>query len=978
MSQLENLQELIKAVLDPSNIDQTTEQLTAITNDPTSAALFFQLYNLTADPRIRHGSIIFAYQVVNKFWKRYDAESQQDIKNFIMQALSNDVFPGDVESVSQLVEVVYNEGEGKWPELIQFLLENAYAKPIIASACFTKISHSLHSGFFELACEQLPQLINNYINHEDITVKIGGLALFCFFLAQIDADEEDTADTPDLITDSPEIYQIIANLEQNSLTLSDTHFSQLWSLIGDIAGSQKCKQNFLTELITIGYNFAENSEIKAERRNIILTAISNGIAVLSQAELGSILTVAIDIAACSIVEDESLPVDQLALFETILNSQSHSETYPLLIQQVMAALQSESVQHQAAAMLVLRVILTTTPEFALKDSQPIMEVINAALEKEDEPILQHAACFVLEVFNETFSSMNVYIPNLLQKLLPLLVSESSEVKSVAYKAALVLCERLDCKVPGLFEQAVELYGHVTEDDITGYFSLVAYAIDVAPEFPDEDTVKVLNLLREVVSSENANTIAPATLMATALIKKDGEILNDVLEIINPVLKACLGFESSDVVCLTMSFILSVVRTFQGEEMECVLPHLEFVVNVLKNEQCDHRMRSTALDLLCNVFHYSQSEEVTNLVAPHVLEALHVFLKGEVTDFAIPAVEGIRVLARDFDEATRLDFYDNLIQSVESDVTTTFVPKALYAAAKLLMKSNENKEHYITTGTELLKNIISGNIDLLGGLPLIETDTTMNLFPSVCQLITALVRSSAPISDDVTAFLLEWMKRDSEIDKCKAIGALSDIVQSSEISPELQSQIVNVVAAEIDDAEDPAMQENIVHIFNIFVIQNQEFVTPVIGVIEKLRQWWTVAEQNRSGYGDLLLNLSGLFIILAILNPEFPDDILISVLSVFPHEDEEVTAALCQNIGSLLGSRQSLSPQLLRAIALGFGRLFAYDNKHLSRMGIEGELFDEVRGMFKHVLSLDPQAVQIIRQNCSSTKTKLNRINKIMQ
>ena len=128
----------------------------------------------------------------------------------------------------------------------------------------------------------------------------------------------------------------------------------------------------------------------------------------------------------------------------ILNSKSHSETYPILGWQLMEALQSDSVEHQAAAMLVLRVVLITTPEFALKDAETIMEAIT--LEDEENLILQHAACYVLEVFGETFSSMNVYIIKILSKLISLFFCESNEVRGIAYTAALTLYDRIDCKL----------------------------------------------------------------------------------------------------------------------------------------------------------------------------------------------------------------------------------------------------------------------------------------------------------------------------------------------------------------------------------------------------------------------------------------------------------------------------------------------------------------------------------------------------
>jgi hypothetical protein len=413
-------------------------------------------------------------------------------------------------------------------------------------------------------------------------------------------------------------------------------------------------------------------------------------------------------------------------------------------------------------------------------------------------------------------------------------------------------------------------------------------------------------------------------------------------------------------------------------MELIVPFIPQAIEFAKNPETEHRIREASLELLCSIFHYSSNDEVKGPIIPEVLAIFEKSLKAE-DDFAIPTINGVRRVARDLDEEHRLAFFDSLVEAVKEDFNTTYVTKALYAAAKLFkyMTVDENMAHCVEVGSALLKSIFDGEINLLGSVKLIETDTTIDLFPSVCQLISVLVTEQTPIIELIIQFLFEYIKRDSEIDKCKAIGALSDVVANAEIDDATTQQIIQAVTEEMEGASDPAMQENIVHIFNVCITTNTEYVGLVSETMETLKQWWSTAVENRSGYNDLLMNLSGLFLLLGILIPTFPEDLLIAVFNEMPFEGEEVTQGLFMNTVSLLDFKE-VSPAVLRAIALALGRLFAYDQKHLERMGIIDEYHEAIFTAFKGVLGKDPAAVQAILEECSSSASRANRIKGLLE
>ena len=976
----ENIKNIIQKTLDASTVEGAYEEMEEIISNPETTEIFFRLYHATTDPRIRHQSIVYCYKVIDKNWSSYSEENQNQIKSLVFDIIQNQVFPQDVECASQLVEKVYNEGSGKWPELLGFLFAVAEERKVLVSSIFVKISQSLHSGFFEECFEQLNALVNAYLHDENQIVKVAGVALLAGLISQIEDDnEEDGEPSSEVVTDAPETYSILNDMEAQSLSYEQANFSKFWFYLGNIAASGKCRPEVLSTLMQTGFGIAGNEEVAASKRFSVLNAVANGINVLSAEEIGQILTVAINIGASTIAEDEVLPTDQLSLYETILNSQSHSETYPILGEQLMEALQSESVEHQAAAMLVLRVVLITTPEFALKDAETIMSAITQALENEENPILQHAACYVLEVFGETFSSMNVYIIQILSKLIPLLVCESDEVRVTAYTAALTLCDRIDCKVPDLFGQAVEIYSEVQPDDCTNYYSLLAYSIDLSQTFADENMEKVFGLLKEILQSDNTVAIAASTLIATAIIKKDNDQLAPIMELYAEVIPACMEYENVDTITFAIRFLLAIADEFKCEQMEPIVPFIPQVIEFAKNQQTAHRIREASLELLCSIFHYAASnEEIAGPIFPVLIEIFEKSLNSE-DDFAIPSINGIRRVARDLDEEHRLAFFNKLVENIKEDFNTSYVTKALYTVAKLLknMTEEENMAHSVEVAGELLKMILEGEINLLGSVKLLEADTTIDLFPSVCQLISVLVSQQSPMTEVIIPFLFEYIKRDSEIDKCKAIGALSDVVANAEIDESTTQQIISMVAEEMAEATDPSMQENIVHIFNICITTNTEYVGPISETMETLRQWWETAIENRSGYNDLLMNLSGLFLLLGILVPAFPEDLLIAVFNEMPYEDEDVTQGLYMNTVSLVGYKD-VSPPVLRAIALAFGRLFAYDQKHLERMGIVEESYDATLLTFKEVLGKDPEALPAILEECSSSATRANRIKALLE
>ena len=233
-------------------------------------------------------------------------------------------------------------------------------------------------------------------------------------------------------------------------------------------------------------------------------------------------------------------------------------------------------------------------------------------------------------------------------------------------------------------------------------------------------------------------------------------------------------------------------------------------------------------------------------------------------------------------------------------------------------------------------------------------------------------------------MIQWLDKNSEIDRRNALSGLSDAVEAQIISNENLTIIFQKLHEMLTNGEegsltisDPALQNNIVHMCVLFVFTNPASASNVIQFMPQFQKMWEEGINNPSGHLELMNTIGALFLSLAVILPDFPENILIPVFQRLPIEKDNKMMQMYGNLGRYLETHFPDVP-LCHAILHSLIRLFGMDEGQLLDMEIPEELFEYMKDAFKALRTKVPSIMNEIGQEFEEGSRKYQRALGIIQ
>ena len=961
MSDLMELAQAIRSTipgfLDASTVEAAHQRMAELIQTPLSVLALIHLSKSEVLEMAKNGTLTFLYKSLTMNWPKMDPELRGHVESELIELCECPFASQHLPLVADCMEYVYVSDENGWKALVDYAIAKVKDNVELVALILRRITKHFDGSMFAEMCQWFLDTVMFYLSNELVDVRIAAIVLFNVLLSHVEEPEG--------------LEQVIIGVNataQNSLALSNSDFADVWSAIGEIIGSGKVP---IDPLVETALQIAGNRDRSSTERILPVTALVNGLDRFSK-EMGLVLQLTLDVIAQTIVETESLPFEETALLEQILAARARVESYPVFIARILEDMKAGERAHVAAALIALKVVLTSAPDCVQKDANNIVGLLETAIASGD-PLIVQAAAAAIESFEDSFSSLTVFGMNLIAKLVPFILNPSVEVRHHCYRALLALCGQLDCKVPQIFSTVWSLNSKITPDDVSMYFCLLAYAIQLEPDLCDEEIDVVLALL-ERVNSDKSNPVAIAGSfnVAHALIQKDSDQTEDVLKIVGGSIGPCLNFDNDEVVAEAISFMNNMLK-YDLCPASLFAQFLDKVAEYAFCQGRSERVQCSALLLCCHVV---VEMENPGELFEKLVQSVTSGLELDDSELQITSIQSVSVIAKALNDAARVSFFKALHTIIEQGVNIQIIEESIKSMTSII-QATEDKKEMIEAVNSLLTAMINGDVAFLGHLPLIEIDTSPNLFSKICRLISATMTESTPLPESVCSFLLEWLKRDSELDKSPAIEALSDAVLYDAVSSEVREAIIGAVVAIIPNAEDPAAQENIIYLLNVLIMKQTALVQPIFEMMPIFSRWWATGIETRSGYQDLLDNLASLFIILAIYVPTFPEEILCQVLSEIPQSESETTGPMCRNLCQLLEVRANFSAAFQRQLALAVARIFMCDKNHLEMMNMDAEILTNLQNILVSIVRASPAILQELEGICRKSKSRAKRLAGIL-
>lgn len=944
------------ASTNPATLEQATAKLTEICQMPESIVCFCEIAKGCGDAGLSYAALVYLYRVVKNLFSGLSAEFLCQVQNEILLLAQMPMESRHFRIIADIAALLYKSDESGWPQLLEFCQVKGAECGLVVSKILERIVEYFDGEKFAERLEWFTGVITSYLGMDNVEVRISGIVMFNVMMSHL--DEFDGAD-PFILA--------INEVAGASVGMTEDEFTTIWTAIGDIIGGRKVN---CAPLVQTALAICASPQLTSTQRLLAVTALVNGLDSYPD-EMPTVLQFCTSVFAQLIEENERLPEEELNLLDDVFRAKPRVESYPIFIGRVMEDVNSGSKNHVAAGLLVLKTVLVAAPDCTHKDSGAIMDLILKGIDSGDELLILTAES-VIESFKDTFGSLNVYGVGLLQKLIPFIACPSVPVRHHCYRAMFTLCDQLDCKVPGLFRAVWNLFSSVPREERSMYFILMACSIQLSPELDDQDISEILQLL-QIVHADKSNpaAIASSFSIAHAVMEKDFDQIEDVMGIVAPSVGPCLMFDSVEVASDTVSFISDTIRS----EICDASVFNEFLPKIAEFAFCDtDNLRCPALLTCCYMI--SSSEQHQELI-PRIGEALCAGIERDGTEFQNTSIECVGIIAEQLTDPQRGEFFQRLHSIITESTNISVIEESIETFARLIDTAGA-KEGMIPVAVGIIGAMINGETAFLSGVQLIAIDTEINLFRKICKLISTLIMNASQISQPICEFLLQWLNRDSELDKCPAIDALSDAIRCEAVSPEMLQAIVTAVVAVLPTANDPATQENIVYLLNVLIMKQPSFVGPVFGLMEGLTAWWMKALETKSGYQDVINNLASLFVVLAIWVPEFPEDRLCELLAEFPQTESETTGEMCQNLLLLLECRPTLGPEVMHQLALTIARIFMCDRNHMRIMNLDDNRLGALQGVLLTIVRANPGIVPELQGMCARSTARAKRLAAILQ
>ena len=958
---MEELAQAIRATipqfLDASTVGAANQRMMELVEVPISVLALINLAKSEVLEMAKNGELTFLYKALAINWDKFDAEARSQVESELLGLCGCPFAPQHLPIIADCVEYAYVHDQSGWKGVIEYCTARVREDVELVALILRRIVEHFDGAMFAEMMQWFVEVIGFYLSNELTDVRIAGIVMFNVMLSHVEEMEG-----------LEQIVVGVNNTAKGSLELSSKDFADVWSAIGEIIG---CGKVACDPLIETALQIAGNRERTSTERILPVTALVNGIDRFSK-EMGAVLQLAVDVIAQTIAENGSLPFEELSMLERIICARPRVESYPVFMARIVEDVKSGEKSHMAAALMTLKVVLTSAPDCVHKDAKDIVSLLSTAMGSNDVLLIQAAAA-TIESCEESFSPLAAYGMDLLKKMIPLIIHPSVEVRHHCYRALLALCSQLDCKVPDIFSVVWALNTKIADDDISMYFCLLAYAIQLAPELCDEEIDVLLALLTRVNGDKsNPVAIAASLNVAHALVQKDSDQVEDVLNIVGGSIGPCLTFENSEVVAEAICFMNNMLK-YDLCPASIFSQFLEKVSEYSFMDGGSEQVQCPALLLCCYV---TADMESPGPLFEQVVKRVSSGLELDGSELQTTSIQAVAIIAKALNDQVRLSFFKLLETIITQGVNIQIIEEAIAGITAVINEADDKKE-MITSALALLTSMINGDVAFLGHLPLIEIDTAPNLFSKICRLISATLVPNTPVDSTIVSFLLEWLKRDSELDKSSAIEALSDAVLYDTVSPDVCQAIVSAAVSVIPTCQDPGTQENIIYLLNVLIMKQTAFVESVFKMMSIFSTWWATGLATRSGYQDLVDNLASLFIILAIYVPGFPEDLLCQVLAEMPQTESETTGPMCRNLIQLLDIRKDLSPQFQHQLALAIARIFMCDKNHLDAMNMTDDLLSSLQSILLSVIRANPAIVQELEAICRKSKSRAKRLSAIL-
>lgn len=972
----QRLEELFVVSLNPQLVNQVQAELIELLANPEVFEPLFNIAQNSPNEKSKISALTYIPRAINV---QIDAGLTPEIMNSIKSSLIQLAFSPQhqkfIDVIAGIIFVVASHVTMEnWSELITATL-NAIQNPetvVSAIAILSRIVKLFSSEVKSQSAQKLYEFVVIGTQENSWPIRVASFELLSSISDVLIENQVDLF---------PQINTFIGyNYSPADFTnpqLKD-YLIRIWVVIGEIIGKLKIVQlpenvsGAFETLFNNAIEIARTEQIEAYERSLVIHSLLGLIKILNEEQLGIIFDLEFTLGA---IITESGTECSFDFINQALQDLDLETIYTMLKTRTQQAFQTENISLHQYAISVLANALVYAPEVMAGDTEFLVTTLNSAFDSESEPILE-AVCKFLDSFNETFPTATIFVSSMLLRLVPLLVHESSDLRTKAYSACHCLCDLLDSDIPEFFTRLWEIKDNIPEDDFDQFAIIFAESIG-RTDVGDAELSEVISYI-ETFFAEDASIYqsVPALFIIGAVLKKDQSPAAQLLPPAMNIVARALKLSNAQCITEAIDFIGFIFPLFSTEIMETYSEVVNAVNSIAQSiiegdgeeedaapeeeeageeedEAANDTVQVAAIGTMCAIAKRLNSAEFAKNMQECIMSGLVNDVSFEhAEDLYMASTDIIKLL--DNDDASML--FVNFHETITSDKNPRIVSSALVPYAKLIRNASEElKSKFLNLAFEFITLFFEGQLPCLGGVKPLEGRTDIFLFTNVALVIMAVVRTpNIAQIDNLCQAMLAIIKAPNNLAAYAFVGAYSDCIKFGTCSQAAADALFEIIPELIANADNPDMQQNLCFLLNIVVQKSPSMAQNVLQHYETILEWYNTAMEQGSGCERLLSNIASLFTTLGAFSQEFPDDAVIAALEQFPPYDVKETQVMSQMLLQFLTVRKEFSGEVLGAAILAMARLLLLPDNEIVDTKIKEQTLAQLRQSFvSYTKSLEP-------------------------
>lgn len=961
---------------------QSESYVMSVRDQPEGILLFLQLIlNLNNEEQdsIRKGAIVNLLSIVNKKWNQLEPQVQEKARELILQVIQMQLTFNELSMMADICADIFRY-MGFWNEIIRLICVSFQESDLQLTMLFLK---KIYPVMHEQIVVQMNPAFKNMaligLQSQDLETRLNSVRLHILI-------GEKTKDSSSVL---PAIQYLIPELSKSPQYLIDNQntklFSELWQFVSKILAIKNDDGSIITEFWQAANPIISENSLNADQRRLVLTQFEPVISKMPIEMLIGMLSILIILAIQYVTQEmELLPEDYLTFLDVSLAKRT-KEVFQFVkgkIIELISKYQSPEPDYPSfiVSLSLLLSMMRNSPDQMMNEIDLVKNSLNLAFQTNNELVLC-TALLIVDILNEHFyeSEMTDHSVSLMQQVMPLLISQSDQIRRFAANAFLTLCEMCDSEVEGLFNHlwSFKTQNLIKKDSYDDYLSILSKVISLSNDVSDDIQNEVLKFVEEILFSTDESFIPEKSVslsVLSSLFTKNSSLLPGLLPNIVPILNTLLTYnEDPRVIGQALIFLTNLAKSYRSDVLEFVRNYFPLLTNMISgNSIDDEKVHLTAMNTASSIIKFCND---TTLVQPMIDEIMQLFKFSDMNTM-IEVCINISYMSKGFlavkSEAVQ-PIYEALIGIVKEKEDDDLLTSCFEALSKLYKRCRPLNPNFFDQNThQLIDLILAGQIKYLNDDPEALFDLQYEMSSYLLSFIDVYLRVNPPDANKVYSILFKWMSKADEEVVANIIGAVTEPLKMTDIDSQILSAIIQYLMSISGQIAAVRLRNNVAYFLSAFIKKFPDQVQIVSQFIPALDQWWLEGKGKTMGYQACLSNIAVLYLRLLEAGAQIPIETVSNAIGAFPPADVTETenmAVAILNIFLTMQENQQLIQGIIVNTCVSLSELLTMPSTSKNLKKLTPETFSQIQQLFRTIVSGNENAKNQLMQKYQNNSEK---------